>query len=207
VCTCTPVNYDRRVRPCRGLVVHGRRELLLRGAGSEKCWVGDLHIWGPGIRPNPPESDPLPNPSESRTAIPGEVQHTRRKNPCQSPPKLHLVRLIDSHGLNSRYWLAGLTRALAHALAHWRTGCTAVIAVTPLTSSAWSALTAVTRQLDSLYRRNKCGGALSGASWHDLSSLLKTCGQTPKARSPSSSGCFGWIGTGVCILVAPKLAY
>jgi len=32
-------------------------------------WVADFHIWGPGIRPNPSESNclPKPNPSESGT--------------------------------------------------------------------------------------------------------------------------------------------
>ena len=29
------------------------------------AWWGPLLGWGPGIRPNPSESDPLPNPSES----------------------------------------------------------------------------------------------------------------------------------------------
>ena len=29
--------------------------------------VGEFHIWGPQIRPNPSESDSLPNPSESGT--------------------------------------------------------------------------------------------------------------------------------------------
>jgi hypothetical protein len=29
----------------------------------------DFHIWGPGIRPNPSESDSLPNPSESGTRL------------------------------------------------------------------------------------------------------------------------------------------
>jgi len=28
-------------------------------------WVGGFHILGPGTRPNPPEIDPRPNPSES----------------------------------------------------------------------------------------------------------------------------------------------
>jgi hypothetical protein len=32
-------------------------------------WVGDFHIWGPGIRPNPSESDSLSIPSESGTHI------------------------------------------------------------------------------------------------------------------------------------------
>jgi hypothetical protein len=31
----------------------------------DKCWVGGFQFRGPGIRLNPPESDPRPNPCES----------------------------------------------------------------------------------------------------------------------------------------------
>jgi hypothetical protein len=36
-------------------------KLIGPGQGGH-CWVGDFHIWGPGIRPIPPEYDRLPNP-------------------------------------------------------------------------------------------------------------------------------------------------
>ena len=42
-------------------------EVVYRWGGRVAGWVGDFHIWGPGIRPNPSESDSLPNPSESGT--------------------------------------------------------------------------------------------------------------------------------------------
>ena len=35
------------------------------GGCARESWVGDFHVWGLGIRPNPSKSDPRPNPSES----------------------------------------------------------------------------------------------------------------------------------------------
>ena len=64
------------------------------------CWVGDFHIWGPGIRPNPSESDSLPNPSESgthfcRDEMPIQTVQYRKKYPCgaaRNPPESVRIR-------------------------------------------------------------------------------------------------------------------
>jgi hypothetical protein len=53
---------------------HDRRQ---RG-GVLQVQVGDFHILGPGIRPNPSESDPRPNPSESG------IQFCRVEMPIQT---------------------------------------------------------------------------------------------------------------------------
>ena len=63
-------------------------------------WVGDFHIWGPGIRPNPSESDTLPNPSESgihfcRVKMPIQTVEYRKKIPCgaaRNPPESARIR-------------------------------------------------------------------------------------------------------------------
>ena len=54
---------------------------------SGESWVADFHIWGPGIRPNPSESDSLPNASESenhfsRVKMPIQTVNYRQKFPC-----------------------------------------------------------------------------------------------------------------------------
>ena len=63
--------------------------------GSICTWVGDFHIWGPGIRPNPSESDSLPNPSESgthfcRVKMPTQTANTAKQITCgaaRNPPE------------------------------------------------------------------------------------------------------------------------
>ena len=59
-------------------MVNARKYARTQLVGSTSVWVGDLHILCPGIHPNPSESDPLSNPSESGIHI------CRAKMPIQT---------------------------------------------------------------------------------------------------------------------------
>jgi hypothetical protein len=64
------------------------------------AWVGGIHIWGPGIRPNPSEFDPLPNPSETgihldRVEMPIQTATYAIPHPCGAtriPPESARIR-------------------------------------------------------------------------------------------------------------------
>ena len=92
----SPENVKRHSGIIGTSLVHSR---LLRLSPSQG-WDGDFDIWAPGIRPNPSESDSLPDASESGTHFcwvetPIPTVRCRKKIPCgtsRNPPESVRIR-------------------------------------------------------------------------------------------------------------------